>query len=87
MTSVEANTLVPASTLRDLSAEQLDVELDTLLAKYLHLLDQYTEARKDLSRKLSEGFLSLASANFSAPRGVRYGQDYYDDRMQARRTV
>lgn len=32
-------------------------------------------------------YQSLARANFSAERGVRYGQDFYDERMQASKVV
>lgn len=30
-----------------------------------------------------QGFLTLAQANFQSPNRARYGQDFYDDRMQA----
>ena len=30
-----------------------------------------------------QGFLALAQANFSNPNRIRYGQDFFDDRMQA----
>lgn len=30
-----------------------------------------------------QGFLDLARANFSNPNRIRYGQDFYDERMQA----
>ena len=30
-----------------------------------------------------QGFLSLAEANFSNPNRLRYGQDFYDERMRA----
>ena len=33
--------------------------------------------------RAGQGFLSLAQANFSSTRRTRYGQDLYDDRMQA----
>lgn len=32
-----------------------------------------------------QGFFSLAQANFKSPDHIRYGQDYYDERMQASR--
>lgn len=32
-------------------------------------------------------YQNIARANFSAERGMRYGQDYYDDRMQASRRL
>lgn len=34
-----------------------------------------------------QGHLSLAQANFSNPNRVRYGQDFYDERMQASRQM
>jgi coiled-coil domain-containing protein 115 len=61
--------------------------VDKLLERYLGLLDEYTRLRESLSSLQSGMFQSLARANFSAERGIRYGQDYYDDRMQASRTV
>ncbi|KAF2405223.1 hypothetical protein EJ06DRAFT_468898 [Trichodelitschia bisporula] len=66
---------------------QLMLELDHLFEQYLELLDQYQTERIKLSTTLSSGFLSLAQANFSSTLGRRYGQDYYDERMQALRTV
>lgn len=35
----------------------------------------------------SQGYFSLAQANFSSPNRIRYGQDFYDDRMQASITL
>ncbi|KAF2460264.1 hypothetical protein BDY21DRAFT_160257 [Lineolata rhizophorae] len=35
----------------------------------------------------TKGFFSLAQANFNHPHRSRYGQDYYDERMQAQRRV
>ncbi|MCJ1226137.1 hypothetical protein MMC12_002786 [Toensbergia leucococca] len=61
--------------------------LDDLLERYLNLLDQYQKLQHDLSHCLSSGYLSLAQANFTSPYRIRYGQDYYDDRMQASTTV
>lgn len=81
-------------------------EIDTLLEHYLHLLDQYTALRAELSSLQSsvipESFDSclsspnrcakqihhdIARANFSSDRGIRYGQDYYDERMRASRLI
>lgn len=31
--------------------------------------------------------MSLAQANFTSPNRTRYGQDHYDDRMQASKTM
>ncbi|KAH7057317.1 hypothetical protein B0J12DRAFT_738109 [Macrophomina phaseolina] len=66
---------------------KLENSLDELLKQYLLLLDQYTQARQQLSSDLSAGFISLAQANFNASNRVRYGQDFYDERMQALRRV
>ncbi|OAL57073.1 hypothetical protein IQ07DRAFT_496745 [Pyrenochaeta sp. DS3sAY3a] len=66
----------------------LVAELDELLERYLHTLNEYDKVRKELSKQLSSGYLSLAQANFhSNSSSMRYGQDYYDERMQAIRTI
>lgn len=62
-------------------------QIDSLLERYLSLLDQYTQLRTELSTLQTGMFQDLARANFSAERGMRYGQDYYDERMQASRRV
>ena len=31
----------------------------------------------------TQGFMSLAQANYASPNRTRYGQDYYDERMSA----
>lgn len=61
--------------------------IDSLLHRYLLLLDQYTTLRARLSALQSSLFRDIARANFSAERGLRYGQDQYDDRMQALRVL
>lgn len=61
--------------------------VDALLERYLALLDEYTTLRAELSRLQTATFQHLARANFTAERGVRHGQDYYDERMQAIRRV
>lgn len=61
--------------------------VDTLLERYLVLLDEYTSLRTELSRLQAAGFQHLARANFAAERGARFGADSYDERMQATRTV
>lgn len=62
--------------------------IDTLLQHYLSLLDDYTAVRSTLNALQADVFQSLARANFSAERGIRYyGQDYYDERMQAARRL
>lgn len=40
-----------------------------------------------LNFRRSQGFFSLAQANFKSSSRTRYGQDYYDDRMQSSRRV
>jgi hypothetical protein len=83
--------------------EKLILKLDDLLEQYLNLLDQYQTTRQQLSTQLSsvrkivselgvttddqKGYISLAQANFSSTNRARYGQDYYDERMQALRKV
>lgn len=62
-------------------------DIDVLLERYLVLLDEYTTLRAELSRLQTATFHNLARANFAAERGVRFGQDYYDERMQAGRRV
>ncbi|CRK30552.1 hypothetical protein HYQ46_008902 [Verticillium longisporum] len=61
--------------------------IDELLERYLGLLDQYTNLRAALNEVQSAVYQNLARANFSAERGVRYGPDYYDERMQATRIL
>ncbi|KAJ5967366.1 hypothetical protein N7501_003614 [Penicillium viridicatum] len=60
--------------------------LDTLLERYLHLLDWQQKLHSSLAEQLSSGFFALAQANFSSP-GRRYGPDYYDGRMKATRKI
>jgi hypothetical protein len=61
--------------------------IDALLERYLVLLDEYTTLRARLSQLQTGMFQHLARANFSAERGMRYGPDFYDERMQALRQV
>lgn len=61
--------------------------IDTLLQRYLVLLDEYSTLRTELSHVQKLIFQDIARANFSAERGLRYGQDQYDERMQATRRV
>ncbi|KAL1843782.1 hypothetical protein VTJ49DRAFT_7492 [Mycothermus thermophilus] len=62
--------------------------IDALLEHYLALLDEYTSLRGQLNTLQASMYQSIARANFAAERGVRYyGQDYYDERMQASRRV
>ena len=48
--------------------------IDTLLERYLGLIDEYSQLREDLSRLQRGMFQDIARANFSAERGVRYGR-------------
>ncbi|KAH0543740.1 hypothetical protein FGG08_001922 [Glutinoglossum americanum] len=57
--------------------------LNQLLEQYLALLDQYQSLRTELTKSLSSGYISLAEANFLSTGRVKYGQDFYDERMQA----
>ncbi|KAF3083872.1 hypothetical protein TWF569_010128 [Orbilia oligospora] len=67
--------------------DELQDKLNNLIINYLDLFDKYQASRAEISRALSDGFLNLAQANFNAPNRVRYGQDMYDNRMQALRGV
>jgi coiled-coil domain-containing protein 115 len=62
-------------------------DIDALLQRYLTLLDEYTLLRCRLSALHISVYQHLAKANFSAERGIRYGQDYYDERMSASRRL
>lgn len=62
-------------------------EIDALLVRYLHLLDQYSSLRSEVTELQSSIHQSIARANFLAERGIRYGQDHYDSRIQAIRTL
>ncbi|KAJ4264799.1 hypothetical protein NW762_005042 [Fusarium torreyae] len=61
--------------------------IDELLQRYLGLLDEYTQLRESLSHLQSDVYQNIARANFSGERGMRYGQDHYDERMQATRLL
>ncbi|KAG9187884.1 hypothetical protein G6011_05755 [Alternaria panax] len=62
--------------------------LDARLEHYLHTLHEYQEVMQQLSNELSSGYISLAQANFhNSSSAIRYGQDCYDERMQALRKV
>ncbi|KAL5384103.1 hypothetical protein DPSP01_005576 [Paraphaeosphaeria sporulosa] len=65
--------------------DELLLRLDDLLERYLHTLDAYQKAQQQLTKHLSSGYLSLAQANFNNNAHTRYGQDYFDERMQASR--
>ncbi|KAL2271805.1 hypothetical protein VTJ83DRAFT_1176 [Remersonia thermophila] len=73
------------SALADLASTEV---IDALLERYLTLLDEYTSFRSQLNALQASMYQCIARANFAAERGVRYyGQDYYDERMQAGRHV
>ncbi|KIW37963.1 uncharacterized protein PV06_09941 [Exophiala oligosperma] len=67
----------------------LSERLDDLLASYLTLLDTYTNLRTQLSKEFSFGFYALAQANRNTNLGPgrRYGEEGYDERMKALKTV
>ena len=65
--------------------ETLDIDL--LLERYLALVDEYTKLRSQLNQLQINMYQNIARANFSAERGIRYGPDLYDERMQALRQV
>ncbi|KZZ86675.1 hypothetical protein AAP_06337 [Ascosphaera apis ARSEF 7405] len=61
--------------------------IDELLIRYLDLLDQYQKEQDKINRSFSSGFLCLARANLNSTSGHRYGQNYYDERMKALKTI
>ncbi|KAK7754194.1 hypothetical protein SLS62_003771 [Diatrype stigma] len=71
----------------DTDANATSSNIDALLERYLHLLHEYTALRERLGTLQAGVYQNLARANFAAERGVRYGQDHYDGRMQASRRV
>ncbi|KAL1301418.1 hypothetical protein AAFC00_005675 [Neodothiora populina] len=79
---IEQDVIAAADTL---NLSDLKDKLDSLWAEHLKLLDQYDQAQKQIQKHLSSGFFSLAQASFKSPSKIRYGQDYYDERMQATR--
>ncbi|KAI0534654.1 hypothetical protein GGR58DRAFT_47466 [Xylaria digitata] len=61
--------------------------IDGLLERHLHLLHDYTCLREELTALQTGMYQNIARANFAAERGMRFGRDYYDDRMQASRRL
>ncbi|KAI0435100.1 hypothetical protein F5Y09DRAFT_293692 [Xylaria sp. FL1042] len=61
--------------------------IDGLLERYLYLLHDYTTLREELTALQTGMYQNIARANFAAERGLRFGQDSYDDRMQASRRL
>ncbi|EGZ72236.1 hypothetical protein NEUTE2DRAFT_63680 [Neurospora tetrasperma FGSC 2509] len=93
MTTITASS--PSSTLQDATAspfspteqDPYNTQIDALLTRYLLLLDEYTTLRSSLSSLQAGMYQNLARANFTAERGVRYGKEYFDERMVASRRV
>ncbi|KAH0495770.1 hypothetical protein TgHK011_009301 [Trichoderma gracile] len=67
--------------------QQQQEHIDSLLERYLSLLDEYTRLRQDLSNLQAGVYQNIARANFTGERGMRYGQDHYDERMRAMRVL
>ncbi|KAI9716123.1 MAG: hypothetical protein M1812_005551 [Candelaria pacifica] len=76
-----------SSSVRSGDHDDLLVALDNALERYLNLLHQYQGLQQELASILANGNLSLARANFSSPTRIRYGSDFYDERMQATRKI
>ncbi|KAL6694631.1 hypothetical protein J3F84DRAFT_377456 [Trichoderma pleuroticola] len=62
-------------------------QIDSLLERYLNLIDEYSRLREDLAKLQAGVFQNIARANFTGERGMRYGQDHYDERMRALRVL
>lgn len=62
-------------------------DIDRMLERYLGLVDEYTKLRASLTALQTSIYQNIARANFSAERGVRYGQDLFDERMQRSRSL
>ncbi|KAI6247046.1 hypothetical protein HI914_05089 [Erysiphe necator] len=58
-------------------------DIDNLLAQYLEVVDEYDQFRRRLHSLQISAQQNLARAKFSAVRGTRYGEEFYDSRMQA----
>ncbi|KAM0245877.1 hypothetical protein ACHAQJ_010422 [Trichoderma viride] len=61
--------------------------IDSLLQRYLSLVDEYSRLREELTRLQTGVYQNIARANFTGERGMRYGQDHYDERMRALRVL
>lgn len=61
--------------------------LDRLISEYLSGIDVYQSHIEALKSRFAAGFIALAQANYHAPNGVRYGSDFYDERMSAMQGV
>ncbi|KAL1893851.1 hypothetical protein Cpir12675_003919 [Ceratocystis pirilliformis] len=63
------------------------LSIDALLEQYLSQLDLYTQLQSQLATAQKTTFQQLARANWAAQGGIRYGADFYDERMRAMRLV
>ncbi|GFP59467.1 hypothetical protein TASIC1_0013016300 [Trichoderma asperellum] len=61
--------------------------IDSLLERYLSLIDEYSRLRAELTKLQTGVYQNIARANFTGERGMRYGQDHYDERMRALRVL
>ncbi|KAH0524527.1 hypothetical protein TsFJ059_007027 [Trichoderma semiorbis] len=77
--------LTSAPQQKHLNMEQQHI--DSLLERYLNLIDEYSRLREELSKLQAGVFQNIARANFTGERGMRYGQDHYDERMRALRVL
>ncbi|KAH8909615.1 hypothetical protein BR93DRAFT_402415 [Coniochaeta sp. PMI_546] len=64
-----------------------DDDIDHLLERYLGLIEEYSKLRSTLTTLQINVYQGIARANFTAERGIRYGQELYDERMQASRSL
>ncbi|KAK3494420.1 uncharacterized protein B0T23DRAFT_108130 [Neurospora hispaniola] len=92
MTTITTKPLLPlqdatASPSSPTEQDSYNTQIDALLTRYLLLLDEYTTLRSSLSSLQAGTYQNLARANFTAERGVRYGKEYFDERMVASRRV
>ncbi|KAG4431476.1 hypothetical protein IFR05_013048 [Cadophora sp. M221] len=62
-------------------SQALSDEIESLLVRYLQLLDEYTSLHNHLSSVQSSVYTDIARANFQAERGVSYGRESYDTRV------
>ncbi|TLD34147.1 hypothetical protein PspLS_00359 [Pyricularia sp. CBS 133598] len=82
-----ANYMYQPETEPGTESKAMDLEIDNLLERYLGLLDEYTKLREALGTTQRLMYQNIARANFSAERGMRYGPDHFDERMQAVRKL
>ncbi|CCC11995.1 hypothetical protein SMACR_02217 [Sordaria macrospora] len=85
--SATTSHIVPKSTSPPTEQEDYNTQIDALLTRYLFLLNEYTTLRSTLSSLQAGMYQNLARANFAAERGMRYGKEYFDERMVASRRV